>query len=153
MNEINEEKIKSASLRIHELFWTWDGIGDYVGFIPSSAQIENHIRDLVGLVIARGTPHSSGRIFVDVNDDGVIEIYVHFYVEHLEKEAKWREMSEKEDIPLQLRHAQEQIKHAEGMLKKTGLLSLSELRTHILSATNALKKVSLTILEEEIKRG
>ena len=92
MKETNEQKIKSASLRIHELFlrnnWTWNGIGQYVGFIPSAAQIEDNIRHLIGVVIARGTPHSSGRIFVDEDDDGNIEIAVHFHIEHLEKEAK-----------------------------------------------------------------
>ena len=92
MNKINEQKIKSASLSIHELFlrnnWTWGGIGRYVGFVPSTTQIEDNIRHLIGLVIARGTPHKSGRIFVDEDDGGNIEIAVHFYIEHLEKEAK-----------------------------------------------------------------
>ena len=89
-DKINEQKIKSASLSIHELFlrnhWTWGGIGQHVGFIPSTAQIEDNIWRLIGLVIARGTPHKSGRIFVDEDDDGNIEIAVHFHVEHLEKE-------------------------------------------------------------------
>jgi len=62
-------------------------------------------------------------------------------------------MSEKEDILTQLRYAQEEIKHAEEILKGTGLLSLSELHTHTLSATNALRKVSIIILEETITQG
>ena len=90
MNKTNEQKIKSASLYIHELFlrnnWTWN-IDSFL-LIPSTAQIEDNIRHLIGVVTARGTPHSSGRIFVDEDNDGNIEIAVHFHIEHLEKEAK-----------------------------------------------------------------
>ena len=60
-------------------------------------------------------------------------------------------MSEKQDILTQLGHAQEKIKHAEGMLKETGISI--EFHTHILSATNALRKVSIIIHEEIMKRG
>lgn len=91
MNKRNEEAIKRAALQAHGLFlrnnWSWGYSDREDEYIPSTAQIEKHIRYLFGESQSSGKYFTSGRIGVSENDD-LVDIEIRFSVGHLEKEVK-----------------------------------------------------------------
>ena len=91
MNKRNEQTIKRAALQAHELFlrnnWSWGGSDMELEYVPSTAQIEKHIRYLFGESQSSGKYFTSGRIGVSENDD-LVDIEIRFSVGHLEKELK-----------------------------------------------------------------
>ena len=62
-------------------------------------------------------------------------------------------MSEERDILLQLRHAKQNLEHAEALLIQSGLTPITEFQNYIKSAIDNLKTAHLIFRGEGRERG